>query len=122
MTKIKEKHRWQELPKQFDYVKKAEKLLMTWATANNIKLFQVEFVVPFVLTDKSVSVWLFFDTEVSLAAYGTNGVTNSVKAQYLNFLSELDYPEAYLKEVSFYVDSDEHVRKYYQGSYFYRLR
>lgn len=122
MTKIKEKHRWQELPKQFDYIKKAEKLLMTWATANNIKLFRVEFVVPFVLTDKSVSVWLFFDTEVNVAAYDANGITQSVKAQYLKFLSELDYPEAYLKEVSFSADSDEHVKKYYQGSYFYRLR
>ena len=122
MTKNNDEHRWQELPKQFDYIKKAETLLMTWATANDVKLFRVEFVVPFVLTDKSVSVWLFFDTEELVAAYEANGITQKVKDQYLIFLNELDYPEDYLNEVSFYVDSDEHVKKYYQGSYFYRLR
>ncbi len=122
MTKNNDEHRWQELPKQFDYIKKAETLLMTWATANDVKLFRVEFVVPFGLTDKSVTVWLFFDTEEVVAAYEANGITQKVKDQYLIFLNELDYPKDYLKEVSFYVDSDEHVKKYYQGSYFYRLR
>ena len=122
MTKNNDEHRWQELPKQFDYIKKAETLLMTWATANDVKLFRVEFVVPFGLTDKSVTVWLFFDTEEVVAAYEANGITQKVKDQYLIFLNELDYPEDYLEEVSFYVDSDEHVKEYYQGSYFYRLR
>ena len=122
MTEINDEHRWQELPKQFDYIKKAEKLLMTWATENNVKLFRVEFVVPFVLTDKSVSVWLFFDTEAIVATYDANGIIQKVKDQYLLFLNELDYPEEYMKEVSFHVDSDEQVKKYYQGNYFYRLR
>ena len=45
-----------ELPRQFDFTNKVKKATTDWAKENSIQLFKVEFVVPFVLTNKSLSV------------------------------------------------------------------
>jgi hypothetical protein len=111
-----------ELPKQFDYIDKAEQLTIEWAKSNNINLYRIEFVVPFILTDQRLEVWLFFDTEHKMKEYELDGTSQIVKSKYLDFLVELNYPSDYLKEVSFITDSDENVQKNYEGSYFYRLR
>jgi hypothetical protein len=111
-----------ELPIHFDYIEKAEQLTFEWTKDNNIKLFKIEFIVPFVLTDISLQVWLFFDTDKTMSEYETNGTTQLVKQKYLDCLTQLDYPENYLNEVNFTIDSDENVQKNYEGSYFYRLR
>jgi hypothetical protein len=111
-----------ELPIHFGYIEKAEQLTFEWTKLNDIKLFRIEFIVPFVLTDKSLEVYLFFDTNKNLSEYETNGTTELVKQKYLDSLIELDYPNDYLKEVSFIIDTDENVQKNFEGSYFYRLR
>ncbi len=111
-----------ELPIHFDYIEKAEQLTFEWTKANNIKLFKIEFIVPFVLTDISLQVLLFFDTDKTLSEYDADGTTQLVKEKYLDSLIQLDYPKKYLNEVSFIIDTDENVQKNYQGSYFARLR
>jgi hypothetical protein len=109
-------------PKQLEFADTSKKLLIDWAKRGNINLINVDFVIPFVLTDKSMSVWLFFDTDKNIQKFEQTGITKMVKDKYLNILSELDYPEDYLSEVTFIIDSEENVKQNYEGSYFYRLR
>ena len=111
-----------ELPKQFDYIEKAEKVTSEWAKENNIALFRIEFIVPFVLADKSLSVWLFFETENIIDQYAKDGTIEKTKNYYLKSLKEIHYPEAYLNQVEFIIDSNQNVQQNYDGSYFARLR
>jgi len=111
-----------ELPIQIDFAGRLKKLILDWTKQNGIRLHMVDSVVPFVLTDKSLSVWLFYDTDKTKNDYEINGTNEIVKNQCLHLLTELNYPIDYLKEVTFYIDSDENVKKNYEGSYFYRLR
>lgn len=109
-------------PLQLKFLKPAKDNILAWAEEEGIKLAQVEFVVPFVLTDKSLSVWLFFDLDETLWTYSQNEVVEKVKANFFRVLDELGYPGDYAQQVSFQLDSDENVQKNYEGSYFYRLR
>jgi hypothetical protein len=111
-----------ELPVQLAFVDTVRSVILAWAKQNEIKLLKVECVVPFVLTDRSLSVWLFYDTDQTKSDYAINGTHERVKDKYLHLLTELNYPSDYIKEVEFYIDSDENVKKNYEGSYFYRLR
>lgn len=52
----------EELPIQLDYVDRVKKIMIDWARQNKISLKTIECVVPFVLTDKSLSDWFFYDT------------------------------------------------------------
>jgi len=122
MTGKKKEKRKQDLPEQFDYIEKARQLMLQWTKTNNINLFRIEYIVPFVLTDKSLDVWLFFDTEKISTQYQTDGTIQKAKTKFLDILVELDYPTDNLKGVMFYVDTDENVQKNYEGNYFYRLR
>ena len=111
-----------DLPIQFDFIDKAKQSTTDWAKQNNIQLFKIEFVVPFVLTDKNLSVWLFFDTDERVKEYENNGTTDKVKTHFIQSLKDINYPTDYLNEVDFFVDSDENVKTNFEGSYFYRLR
>lgn len=111
-----------ELPLQLDFVYRLKKLMIDWAKQNEIKLHTIDCVIPFILTDKSLSVWLFYDTDWIKNEYENNGTNEIVKNKYLHLLTELNYPTEYLREVAFLIDSDENVKKNYGGNYFYRLR
>ena len=63
------------------------------------------------LTDISLQVLLFFDTNKILSEYETDGTVQAVKQKYLDSLIQLEYPENYLSEVSFEIDTDENVQK-----------
>lgn len=110
------------LPLQLEFVEKVKNAMFDWTSHSKIQLHTIECVVPFVLTDKSLFVYLFYDTDITKTDYENNGTNEEVKNKYLHFLTEFNYPIDYLKEVSFVIDSDENVRKNYEGSYFYRLR
>jgi hypothetical protein len=110
------------LPLQLAFVDRVKKLMLDWTKQKEIRLHTVDCIVPFVLTDKSISVWLFYDTDKTKSDYEINGTNDIVKNQYLHLLTELNYPTDYLQEVTFFIDSDENVIKNYEGSYFYRLR
>ncbi len=119
---MKKETKQRELPIQLDFVDRIKMSILDWTKQNGIKLHMVDYVVPFVFTDKSLSVWLFYDTDKTKSDYEINGTNEIVKNQYLHLLTELNYPTDYLKEVTFIIDSDENVKKNYEGNYFYRLR
>jgi hypothetical protein len=116
------RNKTKELPKQLDFIDKAEQVMMQWAKENNIELYKVDFVVPFVLTDKSLTVWLFFDTDDRVEEYKNNATIERVKNQFIKCLKDLYYPPDYLTQVDFVVDSDENVKTNFEGNYLYRLR
>jgi hypothetical protein len=107
---------------QFAAIEKARDGILSWAHERGVPLARVEYVVPFVEDDFSLSVWLFYDRDVSVASYEADGTTKALKERYLKMLCEIGYAERWLSEVAFYLDSHEHVVRDYQGSYFYRLR
>jgi hypothetical protein len=111
-----------ELPIQLEFIDRLKKLMLDWTKENQIKLHTIHCVVPFVLTDKSLSVWLFYNTDETKKNYESNGTNEAVKNKYLHLLTELNYPSDYLREVTFLADSDENVKNNFEGSYFYRLR
>ena len=96
--------------------------MLAWAKNENIHIFQIEFIIPFVLSDKSLVVYLFFDTNQRMMEYNSNQTTENVKQKFIDILKKLDYPNDYLPQVSFVIDTDENVRENYDGSYFGRLR
>jgi hypothetical protein len=119
---VKKQKEHRTLPLQLSFVERLKKLMIEWAKQNEIRLHTIECVVPFLLTDKSLEVWLFYDTEETKHKYETNGTNDLVKNQYLHHLTELNYPTDYLKEIIFHIDSDENVKKNYKGNYVHRLR
>lgn len=119
---MKKETEYRDLSLQLVFVERLKKLILDWTKQNEIRLHTVHCVVPFVLTDKSLSVWLFYDTDKTKSDYEINGTNDLVKNQFLHLMVELNYPTDHLKEVSFYIDSDENVKKNFEGSYFYRLR
>ena len=100
----------------------AKKLMLNWTKENKIILKNIEYIVPFILSDKNLSVWFFFDNEISKNNYEKNWTNELVKTKYLETLKTLNYPSEYLSEVTFEFDSDENVTENYEGSYLYRLR
>ncbi|HEX5171004.1 MAG TPA: hypothetical protein VFW11_17635 [Cyclobacteriaceae bacterium] len=85
-----------ERPIQFDFVVKAKSQITDWAKSVDIKLHNIETVVPFTMTDNSLSVWLFFDTNELMKKYKQDGTAEKVKQQYLTILKNLNYPSDYL--------------------------
>jgi hypothetical protein len=107
---------------QFAHIDAAKANLLAWAAANKVPLIHVEFVVPFVDTDFSLTVWLFYDTDLNVTRAADDGTTANVQERLLSILSADGYPADWLSQTSFVVDSHENVERNFEGSYFYRLR
>ncbi len=107
---------------QFAHLEDARRGLLEWASASAIPLVRVEFVVPFVATDYSTAVWLFYATDADVARSVTAGSITSVDDQFRSLLAAGNYPADWLAAVSFQVDSHENVERNFAGSYFHRLR
>jgi hypothetical protein len=107
---------------QFAHIEAAGAELRAWASSDGVPLVHVDFAVPFVETDFSLNVWLFYDTDRSVADLDRDGTTARVQQEFLSILGAGGYPAAWLPDVAFEVDSHENVERNYDGSYFYRLR
>ena len=107
---------------QFRLIEGARERLMNWAHARGIPLVRLDFLVPFVADDFSLSAWLFYDTDASAAAREADGTTATLRHEFLAALRALGYPERWAGDITFNVDSHENVVRSYEGSYFYRLR
>lgn len=70
-----------DLPIQLQFVERIKKLMLNWAHKHDIKLQNIEYVVPFVRTDKSLGVWIFYDTDATINFYENNGTTEAVKVK-----------------------------------------
>jgi hypothetical protein len=108
--------------RQFVHLATGKRELLAWIADNGIPLVRVEFGVPFVDTDHSVDVWLFYDTDANVASLADTGLTTSVEEQFRSILANNGYPADWLAGISFSVDSHENVERNFEGSYFYRLR
>ena len=107
---------------QFRLIETARERLVRWAHAGGIPLVRVEFLVPFVADDFSLSTWLFYDTDASAAAREADGTTATLRHEFVTALRALGYPDRWVGEIGFCVDSHENVVRSYEGSYFYRMR
>jgi hypothetical protein len=107
---------------QFKFIEKARAALMTSAEAAAVPLHRIEFVVPFVPTNFSLSACMFFETDGQLHGPEAQRWTTWLKTEFLNILRECGYPTRWLGEVGFVFDSHENIVKNFEGSYFYRLR
>jgi hypothetical protein len=108
--------------KQFEHLTAAKEQLVGWAGANAVPLVHVDFVVPFAETDFSVTVWLFYDTNVSLSRLDGDGGTARVQEEFLSILRADGYPDWWLSDVSFSAESHENIERDFEGSYLHRLR
>lgn len=107
---------------QFKFIEAARAQLMESANASSVPLHRVEFVVPFVETDFSLSAWFFLETDAQLNGRDAKRWTTWLKSEFLKILRAQDYPARWLGEVGFAFDSHENVVENFEGSYFYRLR
>jgi hypothetical protein len=94
------------LPIQFAYIDRAAQALLGWTKENILGLLRIEYSVPFIPTDKSLDVFLFFPATVKDSGYTNDKSVELVKDKYLEILSGLGYPEEYLKAVIFSVEFD----------------
>ncbi len=107
---------------QLTSVEAARPEILAWATREQIPLHRVEYVAPIAEDDLVLSVWLFYDTDLSLATCRGDGTSDRLQRQVLAILAGLGYPAEALALVRFFDDSHENVERTYEGSYFYRLR
>ena len=96
--------------------------LLKWARAEDIPLEHVEFVVPFVEADFSLSAWIFYSDESSVAAFERDGTSGRVTQRFQVELAEAGYPADWLLLVVCRFASKEVVDRDYEGSYYYYVR
>jgi len=108
--------------RQFQLIEGARKLLLNWARQENMRLEHVEFVVPFVATDFSLYVWLFYATRADIKRCADNGTSERMKAKFKTILAELGYPSEWNALVEFSFASKEEVDQDYEGSYYNYVR
>ena len=99
----------EERSRQFRIIKRARKRMLKWARARGISLRHIEYVVPFVDTDFSLSAWLFYATRRDVKAYALEGISEEVKEQLRTVLREVGYPTDWLALVRFRFASKEEV-------------
>ena len=96
---------------QLAHIETAKAQLRAWAGANGVPLVHVDFAVPFVETDFSLNVWLFYATDRNVADLDRDGTTARVQQEFLSILGAGGYPAAWLLGVTFDVDSHENVER-----------
>jgi len=108
--------------KIFQILESVKEETLTWAAAQGIVLVHIDYVVPFVKEDDVLGIWIFYKTHESASTYQKNGVSDKVKAFVIEALLAHGYPRAGVDQSNFVFDSEENVKKNFEGSYFYRLR
>jgi hypothetical protein len=111
-----------ERSRQFELIERARKRLMKWAQAENIPLRHVEFVVPFIETDFSLSAWFFYSDELSVASLEGDGTSGRVIQRFKLELANAEYPTHWLSVVECRFASKEVVDRDYAGSYYHYVR
>ena len=107
---------------QFQFIEAARERLIGFARARGIPLVRVEFLVPFLPDDFSLTTWLSSDTDANAAAWEAGSTAAALQEELMAALRALGYPERWVREIDICVDSHENVVRSYEGSYFYRLR
>lgn len=92
-----------------------------WCRERKIPLHVIHHVVTWEYWDNGISVFLFLERDSDLEILSHKD-KEDMKDAYLKFLENHGYPFLQFPKVVFEIDSDENVRKNFEGSYFFRLR
>ena len=112
----------QKRGRQFEIIESVKKDLLQWSQSKGIRLCHLESVVPFVETDDTLHTVFFYETNADVALYKGNGTSNQIIAYYFDLLRRFGSLVEHSKVNSIEFDSDENVKRNYQGSYFHRMR
>ena len=102
-------------------VEKADRAFEKWCSKNRIPLHKIEHVITWEDWDDGIGVY-FFLQNISDVEELQEGQAEKMKNIYIEQLRNNNYPFEKFPNVVFEIDSDENVRKNYEGNYFYRLR
>ena len=102
---------------QFRVIHVARVSLLERARSEGVHLEHVEYVVPFVETDFTLSAWLFYSSEEEVTSYLLDGTSDRMREQLKSILVSAGYPMAWLPGVECYFASKERVDACFEGSY-----
>jgi hypothetical protein len=102
-------------------LKAAEQAFKNWVKSNGISIERVEHVATFEKWDKNTEIYIFFTTDLEMKRVRSENEFPEIENQYRQFLLNAKYPFDHWP-VIFVFDSEENVKKNYEGNYFYRLR
>lgn len=108
--------------KCWDIIDKARIRTIEWANEEGNPIFRIEYVATFESWDNGIEVYVFYRNEEHREKLENGGFNNKIKEHYLLLLEEYKYPFDKFSNVKFFFDSDENIKKNYEGSYFFRLR
>ncbi|MBI1325699.1 hypothetical protein GC170_21250 [bacterium] len=109
---------------KYDYdrsVALADQAFRDWCSSNGVPLHGIRHVISWEDWDDGIGVYIFMET-MSQRDQLSLDVIEEMKSRYLTVLRDFGYPFDKFPNVVFEFDSDENVRKNYEGSYIYRLR
>jgi hypothetical protein len=104
---------------QWKLTEKAKKKIIKWAKKNSIEIHEIHFIPMY---DFSLEIYIFFVSDKCLQVYEENSITQTLKENFIDILSKLEYMDRVSSKIDFVFDSHENVVKNYNGSYFFRLR
>lgn len=104
--------------RQWYYVKIARGKMQEWAEINECPIYKVEFV-P--IDGEILYVNIFYLKDSELKQYTENGAVEKTKQEFLKILKEMGYMDEFNDNIVFEFDSDENVKRNYDGNYYYRL-
>lgn len=102
-------------------IRDADAAFTRWCSDNGVPLHTIDHVITWQTWDDGIGVYLFLENISDVDALDREQ-SDQIKATYLEFLKEFDYPFDKFPNIGFEIDSDENVKKNYAGSYFNRLR
>lgn len=106
----------------FDIVAQAKKKFDGWVNTTEIRFRCLQFVFPFLETDKEITTWIFFLMDDDLEKFKKDGTVDLMKNKFKELLIMSNMPKDVVEAMKFEVDSDENVKTNFEGNYFYRLR
>lgn len=104
--------------KQWDYLEKAIPRIKHWAKKNNCKIYKIECIPIF---GEELDMLIFYKTNLELEMFKTKKITDLTKKEFITILEEIGYTTEFNNNIRINFDSDENVKKNYQGNYGLRL-
>lgn len=125
--------------RQWGYMKNAEKMILSWSRKNNQLIHRIEFCPHYIEETErqeaeilygtelntfktSLDVLIFYLTDAELKSYTQSGMVEKTKQEFIRILHEIGYVKEFNDIVRFQFDSDENVKKNFEGNYGHRLR
>ena len=104
--------------KQWEYLDKAIPKIKNWSKVNHCRIYRIN-CVPHI--GKSLDIYIFYKTDKELKRYRELSLLEATEDAIANSLTEIGYVKEFNNNIRISFDSDENVRKNYQGNYGLRL-